>query len=289
MKRAGVMIRFVLGLMLLLSGCSQQAQPMGTAPREQKIPVVVSILPQKTFVEKIGGDRVHVSVMVPPGASPATYAPAPQQLKEITHAQLYVMVGSPLPFENTWMQKIMDVNPNMKVVNSAEGIKILGNDPHIWLSPSRVMGQVENIYEALVEADPDYQAVYQENKEHFITELEMVDQRITAEMAVVENKKFMIFHPSWGYFAADYGLEQIPIQYEGKEANPAALQQLIDKAKAEGITVIFVQKQLSIKSAQMISNAINGKVMIIDPLAPNYIENLKAVAKGFQQGMKDNE
>lgn len=289
MKQVGVIVRLVLGLMMFLTGCSQQAQPIGTAPQEQKISVVVSILPQKTFVEKIGGEHVNVSVMIPPGASPATYAPTPQQLKEAAQAQLYMMVGSPLPFENTWMPKIKDVNPDMKIVNSAEGIKILGNDPHIWLSPARVKVQVENIYQALVDMDPDYQAVYQKNKEQFIAELEGLNQQITAELAVVENKKFMIFHPSWGYFAADYGLEQIPIQYEGKEPSPGALQRVIDRAKAEGIRVIFVQKQLSTKSAQMIAKAINGKVIVIDPLAPDYIENLKSVAKGFQQGMKDNE
>jgi len=289
MKKICVIVLLMAVMIVGAAGCSYSTQSQVSDQQEQKIMVVVSILPQKTFVEKVGGDRVEVTVMIPPGASPAAYQPTPQQLKDITKADMYVKVGSPIPFEKVWMEKIVSLNTHMKVVDCAEGVEIIENDPHIWLSPVRVKTQVKNIYQGLVELDPENAAVYEENMGKFLEELDELDSKIEEYLQDILNKKFIVFHPAWGYFSSDYGLEQIPIQVEGKDPSAAQMQGLIDMAKAEGIRVIFVQEQFSTKNAETVADTIGGKVIKVNPLASDYVENLKKVARAFRQGMNMNE
>lgn len=266
--------------------------------------VFVSILPQKYFVEKIGGDAVEVAVMVQPGASPATYEPKPKQMVALTKSDIYFAVG--VPFEKTWFPKIMATNPKMHIVYTQAGIEKramkshhahkqeskhrygeaehgqdqhLGKDPHVWLSPPLVMQQARNILNGLETLDPTHRALYQANYKSFIVELVDLDlglKRLFQTTAA--HSEFMVFHPSWGYFAQAYGLEQVPIEIEGKEPKPAELKYLIQYGKKIGIQVIFVQPQFSWQAAQTIAQATSAQIVVVDPLAPNWAENLRQVA-----------
>ncbi len=93
----------------------------------------------------------------------------------------------------------------------------------------------------------------------------------------------MVFHPAWGYFARDHGLDQIPIEIGGKEPGARDLINLIEEAKNDGIKIIFVQKQFSEKSAEAIAAAIKGKIIQIDPLSKDYLNNMKIVAETFRR------
>jgi zinc transport system substrate-binding protein len=256
-----------------LSGCS--ANPP-SSDQSSQIPISVSIDPQKYFVEKIGGDNVAVNVMISPGVDPHTYEPKPEQLKQLSKTQAYFTVGVSL--EDAWKDRLQSVNPKMLVVDTSKGVEKLpleehehehgSLDPHIWLSPKRVKLQAETIYQTLVQIDPQNQAKYQANLEGFIQEIKTLDQDIQENLKNVKSRKFIVFHPEWGYFAKDYGLEMVSIEVEGNEPSASELAALIKSAKAEKIKVIFAQPEFSTKSSETIAKEIDGQVMTISAFLP---------------------
>jgi len=259
-----------------------------------KVDVVVSILPQKTFVEKVAGDLVDVTVMVAPGSSPATYEPKPSQMRKITKAQIYFSIG--VPFEKAWLPRFKAQNPNMLLIDTAKGIKKLPMqehhheanhhssstlDPHVWLSPTLVKIQARNIADALKKIDPKQKTVYEYNLNKFEQEIDDLDVKLHEILKPCQDSSMMVFHPSWGYFAKEYDLEQIPIEVEGKEPKSKELVNIIHKAKEEGVKVLFVQPQFSKRTAKVIADSIGAKIVEADPVAPNWAENLIQIAKNI--------
>jgi zinc transport system substrate-binding protein len=243
-----------------------------------KINVAVSILPQIDFAENIGKDKVSVETMIPPGFSPATYEPSIEQLKKLSRADLYIKIGH-IPFEKTQMKKLEDLNPEMKVIDSSEGIEIYEGDPHIWLSPRLVKIQVENICDALIKIDFENKIFYERNKNEYLAELDNLDLELKNAFSKIKGKKILVFHPAFGYLARDYGFEQLAIEIDGKEPSAENLANIIDTAKKENIKTIFVQKQFSQKSAEAIAKQIGGVVVSLDPLSKNYVENLRRIGE----------
>ena len=271
--------------------------------------VFVSVLPQQTFVERIGGGHVVVESMVKPGFSPHTYEPTPSQIARLAGADLYVNIG--VPFEDAWNARLRAANPEIKMLDAREGISPraleahdhddaeakshahqeiearehdhepsgAAPDPHIWTSPILVKRMAENIQKMLAELDPSHAGAYRDNLAALSAELDALDRDIRDQLAGLSNRRFMVFHPAWGYFADTYGLEQIPIEKAGKEPGPRSLTALIDQARRESVRVIFVQPHFPRKSAEQVANAIHGRVEVIDPLAPDYFENLRRVAR----------
>jgi len=270
-----------------------------------RIPVFVSILPQKFFVERIGKDLVDVQVMVAPGASPHTYEPKPAQMAALSKAQVYFAIG--VTFERAWLTKISSANPGMKIVHTDQGIQKIpmavhrheeekdderehpdhgALDPHVWLSPPLVMVQARNILTALQEADPSHRSEYEANYKDFVSMLVDLDGELRGILAGKGRLQFMVFHPAWGYFAHSYGLEQVPIEIEGKEPKPAQLKKLIEHAREHQIKVVFVQPQFSSRSAEQVAREIGGRVAFVDPLALNWAENLREAASKFKAAVK---
>ncbi len=268
----------------------------------EKLPVFVSILPQKYFVEQIAKDKTDISVLVQPGASPHTYEPKPSQMVALSTAQIYFSIG--VPFENSWLKKIQAANPKINIVHTDTGIQKIpmavhhhheinhgeeehtGLDPHIWLSPLLVKIQAETIFHALVAADPSNQGFYEANYKAFVNRLNRLDNQLHATFDDQKHYKFMVFHPSWGYFAQAYGLEQIAIEVEGKNPKPAQLRDLIKDARKNDISVIFVQPEFSTKSARLIAKEIQGQVIFADPLAANWMANMTDIAEKFKKALK---
>ena len=279
-----------------------------------RITVFVSILPQKTVVQQIGADRVDVRVMVAPGASPATYEPKPQQMAALSGARIYFAIG--VPFEDVWLKRIAAANPRMKVVHTDRGIEKLpmatppphgappdrpraGNpaahhghdvhgtaDPHIWLAPPLVKDQARTIMAALQEIDPGHGDGYQANYRTLAAAIDVLDADLKRIFAGRQGLCFMVFHPSWGYFARAYGLVQVPVEIEGKTPKPAQLMALIEHARADGIRVVFVQPQFSSRNAELIAREIGGQVALADPLAENWMANLRQVADKFKAALR---
>ena len=270
-----------LALFAPLFGCASGATEQPT----RALNVAVSILPQKYFVERVGGEHVTVNVMVLPGESPATYEPSPAQLRALSGADAYFSIG--VPFENAWLDRITSANDEMVMVDTTEGIERIeegGNpDPHIWLSPSQVRIQAATIAEALAGADPAHAEVYEANLTALLEDIDVLDAEIRETLVGVEERRFMVFHPSWQYFAQDYGLEMIAIEVGGQEPSAAELARLIDTAKEEGIEVIFAQPEFSTEAAETIAGEIGGQVLLISPLAEDWLDNLRRVTETFAQ------
>lgn len=266
-----------------------------------KVTVVVSILPQETFVKKIAGEHVDIVTMVLPGHEPHSYEPKPSQMKMLSRADLYFSIG--VEFEKTWLDKFHSQNKKLIIVDSAKGIKKMkmashhhheeggeyeehgahsGLDPHVWLSPSNVKIIAKNIYHALVKADPDHQAEYKKGYEVFLSEIDKTDKQIKDILKEAKpHSKFLVFHPAFGYFAKEYHLIQVPIQVEGKEPTPKGLVHIINESKEEKVKAIFVSPEFSDKSAKIIANELGIKVLKFSSLDPQWSQNLIAIAKAI--------
>jgi zinc transport system substrate-binding protein len=270
------------------------ALPLGAAIASAPLPVFVSILPQKYFVERIGGKQVAASVMVGPGQSPATHEPTPRQMAALSRARIYFSIG--VAFEDVWMRRIQTANPALDVVPMQRGVALLpltgpggeptGTDPHVWTSPQRVKLMAANVRDALIQADPAHLGDYESNYRALAAELDTLDRDLRAILAPARGRPFMVFHPAWGYFAHDYGLRQIPIEAEGKEPGAKSLAWVIDLGRREGVKAIFVQTQFSRRTAEAVAAAIGARVVAVNPLAENHPQNLLRVAREFAAALK---
>ena len=293
-----------IAIMTILAGLACVRMTYAADP----LPVFVSIPPQKYFVEKIGGNRVSVSIMVTPGSNPHNYEPKPNQMTALSKAKIYFAIG--ITFEDAWLSRFSDINPKMRIVHTEEGIEKISmaphehhrdgdrehasmhkddqgaRDPHVWLAPMNGLIMAKNILKALQDQDPSSSLIYNDNYKEFVREIENLDAELKRLFADKKGMKFMVFHPAWGYFAKAYELVQVPIEVEGKEPKPAQLNELIKLAKKEKITVIFAQPQFSARSAETIAKEIGGKVVMADDLAANWAENLRDQARRFVSVLK---
>jgi zinc transport system substrate-binding protein len=292
MKSYRVVLLSVASLSVIILAClgiSCRSQ----SEREDKIGVVVTIVPQAGFVQNVGGDKVDITVMVPPGADPHTYEPTPSQMVKASKAKMYAKVGSGVEFELAWMDKIVEHNKAMLVIDCSEGIQMRameeynldedsgehhrGDDPHIWLSPQNAKLMVGNMCRGLIQVDLQNEAYYTRNRDEYLAKLDALDKDIQQGLSGVRNRRFMVFHPAWGYFARDYYLEQIPIEIGGKEPSAKDIANLIQKAEQQNIKVIFASPEFNPRSAEVIAKEIGGRVVFIDPLAEDYINNMRLV------------
>lgn len=278
--------------------------------------LTVNILPQKYFVEKIVKDKFEINVMVKPGSSPHNFEPKPSQMKSLVASKAYFLIGD--SSEKNWIEKFKQNAKNTLFVDTTIGVERIemlkhehhdedehedhknhehkeekhdehehvGLDPHIWLDPVSVKIQAKNIYEAMIKIDSANSEFYKTNYEEFIKELDTLDTDIKTLLSPHKDKAFMVFHPSWGYFAKRYELEQISIEIQGKEPKPNELVELIEESKKHDIKIVFVSPQFSQKSAQTISKNIGANVVAIDPLSDNWNENLLNVAKQIANSYK---
>lgn len=275
----------IIALACLLTGmqsCKEKAA--------NKRIVSVSILPQKYFTEKIAGDYLQVNVLVPPGMNPATCDLSTGQLKKLYDSDICFTIGH-LPFEQSHLYPILEKREGIRVINHSEGLNMLAGscshaheaghghehgrvDPHIWLSPVNAAQMAETIYKTLSEQYPGQQETFRQNYEALAKEIEAVGIQANEALAGKRGGVFLIYHPALTYFAAEYGLEQVSIEDEGKEPNPAHLKRIIDLAKEKGIHIIFIQSQFDENNARSIAREIGGEVIPIDPLAENWTEEM---------------
>jgi len=286
----GSQLRLTAMTLLLMSAACAAAAPAAG----DKVGVMVTVLPQVEFVSAVGGGRVDVTAMVPPGANPHTYEVTPAQMAKLSTAKLYFKVGSPIEFELTWLGKLTAQNKDMTVVDCNKGIELMQNrdpdepgiDPHTWTSPQNVKIMVNIICAGLVELDTVNKNYYEGNRDIYLQKLGALDVDIRSSLAGTGNRTFIVYHPAWGYFAREYGLQQLGIEKEGKEPQAAYMARLISEARGHNIRVIFVSPQFDTRSAEAIAHEIGGKVVSIDPEGRDYIDNLRKVAIAFREALK---
>lgn len=255
----------------------------------EKPVITVSILPQKTFVEKIAGDDFQVNVLVPPGASPATYSLLPAQMTAIARSAVWFRIGH-IGFEYAWADKVVQTNPEMKVYDLSEGLDLIaasrgtgepaqGIDPHVWLSPANVKKMARQIRDVLTALQPEHSDKYQLGYLQFIKEIDQTNVEIRNILKEVQGRKMISFHPSFSYFARDYGLEQLSIESGGKEPTPAQLARLVNTARAEQIRVVYIQSEFDLEHARVFAREIGGEIVQLSPLSPDWADNLLQIAR----------
>jgi len=274
------------------------------ASTESKLVTAVSILPQAYLLQRVGGTRVQVLVLVQQGQSAETYEPTAQQMTELATAKAYFQIG--MPFERALVEKITSSMPGLHVVDSTEGITLrpmdpgLGHgheteeaevhhtgamDPHIWLDPQNAKRMAHTMHRELVRLDPRGSEQYEKNLAALDTDLDQLDQRIARSLAPLQGGAFLVYHPAFGYLADAYGLRQIAIEAEGKEPGPKQMAQIIQQARQMGIKVVFVQPEFPSANAMAIAEQIGGAVVPINPLGGDYIENLSEMASTIRTGL----
>ena len=253
--------------------------------------ITVSILPFKYFTEAIVGDHYRINVVVPPGASPATYEPTPSVVDGIRRSDAIIFDGF-LGFELAWMERLKSVNPKMKTVVMADGIDLIssdshrhgehmhysGVDPHFWMSPQIAIQLSGHIKDMVTEIDPANAGDYEQNWIALLQELNNTKAYLDSILVKISGSSFMIFHPALSYLAREYGLNQMPVEVEGKEPSPSDLKKFIDQGREGNIRIIFVQREFDRKNAMTIARELDAGLMEIDPLSVNWHESIRYIA-----------
>lgn len=281
-------IFLIISAAFIIAGCTQKKTDVA-APQKN---IVVSILPQKTFVEKIAGNDFNVVVLLPPGTSPAAFSLLPSQMADIENASTWFRIGY-IGFELSWKDKICETNKLMKVVDLSEGLNLIsagsttengkvilqGVDPHVWLSPTLVKQMATKIMSELIDVNPSKSEKYKANYTNFIAGIDSLDAEIKNKIAPFAGRKIISFHPSLSYFAREYGLEQLSLEPGGKEPAPQRLKELIDIAKRENIKVIYIQSELDRELARVFAEETGGQIVQVRPLNPDWTGNLAELAQ----------
>jgi len=286
-----------LWVFLLVTSCRTEIESVG------KPVISVSIIPQQYFIEQLAGDLVEVNVMIPPGASPATYEPTVLQLGKLDRSSVYMRIGY-VGFEQSWMDKIRGVNPELKLVDLSEGVEIIqeeggeeadededqhghshhghshhGPDPHIWMSVVNAGIIANNIHEELKLLLPTEREYLQARYDQFKLFLDSLHTGITGKLESLENRRFMIYHPALTYYARDYHLEQFSLEIEGKSPSPAHLKEMTDLARANYISKILIQSQFDRKNAEILARETGSEIIQFDPLDLHWGKQMRYIAE----------
>lgn len=285
-------LALVASAFLILSGCSQQT-PAGGQPV-----VSVSIMPLKYFVDRLSDESLEVNVMVPQGASHATYSPTARQMQQLSDSDLYLRISS-LGYEQAFIHRLNEMNEQMDIVELTEGLELIrgrekhgdhyhegGIDPHVWMSPKVMLKIVPVIKQALVQQYPDMALTLENNFSMLMQEVEQISHEFEQLVPTLSQRRFMIFHPALSYLARDYGLEQVSIEHEGKEPSPAQLQALVREARAEEVPVIFIQEEFDERNASLVSQETGARVVQINPLAYDWMESMRQLLETFREHLQ---
>ncbi|MGM0603149.1 MAG: metal ABC transporter solute-binding protein, Zn/Mn family [Bacillota bacterium] len=263
----------------------------------KKPTAALTIVPQKEMLNAVAEGEFNSVVMIPPGYSPANYAPTPAEIREFSEAKIYFSIGVPADIQNI-LPQAEEISDNIKIVKVFEAVdkkfspRIFendGRDPHIWLSPDRTAFMVEVMAEELANLMPEKEKFFMENADDYIQKIKEIDEYNKELLAEFKGEKILVYHPSIGYFADHYDLEMITIESHGKEPGPRQIQQIIEKARKENIKIVFYQSEIDSKKSQAIAEEIDGTVIQIDPLAENYLDNLKQMAEVFAETLSKRD
>jgi zinc transport system substrate-binding protein len=250
------------------------------------LPVAVTVPPQAWLVRSIGGDRVDVAVLLPPGTSPHTYEPTPQQVARLSDARLVVEVGHPsFLFERRLLDALLAREPKPLVVDMSRRATLLRDedaggetDPHLWLSPAVMRAAAADVTEALATLDPAAAATYRSRLPSVQAEIDAVDRDLRRTFAGDAGRRFLVYHPAWGYLAHEYGLQQVAIEAHGKEPSARRLVELVDAARRDHVDRVFVQLGTYDRPARAIADELGARLVTVDPMAEDWPGNLRRVA-----------
>ena len=292
MKNAFIRPLAALTVALCLSAAAAPAADP-TPPR-----IVVAIPPLAGIVERIAGPLLRAETLLSASQDPHTFEPTPAQIARLTTAIAYFQIG--LPFESRLLERLRDLPRAPRVFDAAAGIRRLpapdhadpadhdhaaerhaagAPDPHLWMAPAPLRILAANVAAQLAALDPPRAEIYRANARALQAEIEALDRRLAAALEPFRGRAFYVFHPAFGYFAAAYGLRQVPIETAGRAPTPRRLAALTKQARADGARVVLVQPQFDRRSAEIVAAAIGAEVLPIDPMAHDMAAQLELLGR----------
>jgi len=269
--------------------------------------IAVSILPQKYFLERIAGDRITVLVLVGEGQNPHSYDPTPKQLASLSTAAAWILSGT--DFEVSLKLKIAAQYSSLTIIDGTAGVLFrhleehkhegepekkednheaasgVNIDRHTWLGlkPSKIMAG--HMCDLLQKIDPAGKDFYESNYQAFLKDVDSVFSNLKKSLKPLSGKTVLVFHPAFGYFLDEFGIEQEAVETGGKEPNAKALSDLIKEAKADKTPAIFVQAQFPVNAAKTVADAVGAEVVMLDPLSPDWLENIKKMGAALESSL----
>lgn len=248
---------------------------------KEKLVIVTSFYPMYEFTKEIGGDKVSVSLLIPPGMEPHDWEPTVKDIQQIQESDILVING--LGFEQ-WVNDMDNINSELMIVDTSFGITPIRNteeydehaiedsdyDPHIWLNPKNMKIQVQNIAASLKTQDFENADYYAKNTQEYLEKIDLFDKRIREDVSKCSKKDFIAFHNAFSYFAKEYGLTQHTVLKSAavyEEATGKSLENTINLARELDIKVIFTEELANQKLTQVIADELRGEVLILSPLA----------------------
>jgi zinc transport system substrate-binding protein len=259
--------------------------------------ITTSIAPFEYFISEIAGSDFNVNVIVPPGASPATFEPTPSVLRGVASSEAVVLNGY-LGYEMAWGDRITGINGDIAILRLADSQDLIygeahrhgdhfhysGVDPHFWTSPASAMKMAADINSFLKSIYPERAGQFDSNYGRLVATINEVSAGLDSLLDDYRGESFMIFHPALTYLARDYGLNQVSVEVDGKEPSPAQMKSFIDTGTEKGIAVIFVQKEFDRRNAEAIAGQIGADVVEIDPLNRNWPETVLSIGEALSRG-----
>ena len=288
-------------LCLLLAACGARQDDGKT--------VTVTIEPQRYFAEAIAGDNYTVNSMVSAGLNPENYDPTPRQMVDLGKSEAYFRIG-PIGFEQAWMERIRQNNPDLKIFDLSEGFPLVaepedhhageegeeashhghsheGPDPHIWSSISGARQIARNTLDAFIALDPENKDYYTDNYNFLLKEIDRTEKEMHSRLDTLSNRTFIIYHPALTYLARDFGLTQLCIELDGKEPSPSQLKELIETARDNDVRIVFVQQEFDKKNAELIARETGCNLVSINPLAYDWSGEMINIANALTDGETD--
>lgn len=266
-----------------------------TSASTSKPTITVSIQPQKYMLEKIVGDKWEIKCLLSNGANPESYDPSLTHLLNLENSKAYFRIGN-VAFESAIINKVQNNNPGLKLFDNSEGISLIRGthshgdvehasdiDPHTWTSVKNAKTIASNMYKAVVDLDPENKAYYSRNFKNFLSSLDSLDREISQQLQPYRGSAFVVWHPSLSYFARDYGLEQISLSPEGKEASVKMMQSTIDKAIDRDVKTLFFQKDIDSRQAQVANEQIKAEIVNINPLNYEWNKEMRSIANAISR------
>ncbi|MBN1520878.1 MAG: zinc ABC transporter substrate-binding protein [Spirochaetales bacterium] len=309
MKSPRAAVAAAMFALIVLGGSCTKAAPDDT------FRVAVSIEPQRYFLDRVTGGTVPAVVLAGQGANPHNYEPSPRQLAELGSASVWFVTG--IQFEDALIPRVRELYPDLVIIDAsaeapkrlmgdhdhddaddhddgdeddhgaqAPGARDLLVDPHTWLGRAGALAQARAMRDALAGMDAGNRSSYEAKYDAFESEVNAVYQRLAVELAPARGRAVFVYHPAFGYFLDDFGIEQVAVETGGKEPTQRTLAELVERAKAEGAKTVFVQKQFPAAAATALAQALGGTVVELDDLAYDWMAVVTGMGSAIAEALK---
>jgi len=283
---------------LLFFACSEGV----SAPENGEKPLLVlSIMPYEYFASRIAGNTVNTVTLAGPGVNPHSYEPSPRQMFQLAKAEAWVLSGA--EFEIGLEPKIARLFPKLEILDCTQGMTFRSLeehddedgdhhedddlDRHTWLGRENAKIIAQKLCDLFVSLNSDESDFYRKNRDDLLNDIDAVFDRYKSELSALAGTTVYVYHPSFGYFLDEFGIEQKAIESGGKEPTPRRLAALIEDARKEKVKTIFVQAQFPAEAAKTAAKGAGAEVVSLDPLAADWLANIETMGGALKKTLSE--